>query len=273
MAAGASGLTAAVKPRRIVDTHVHFYDPSRAQGVPWPNQNDSLLYRTTLPKQFREAASGLGVDGVIVVEASGWLEDNQWLLDLAKGDKLIQGITGNLQAGVPEFAANLKRFARNRLFLGIRLNGRRIAAGLSEPAFVEDMKRLAGANLQLDAIGDPSLIETVARLTDRVPELRVVIDHLPLDKPTALGPLRGRGQVWAKVSGNVRAHRDELESIYAAFGPQRLIYASNWPVSNKYALYPEVLQVVMDYFAAKGQMAADGYFWKNAKQAYRYVER
>lgn len=271
--AGVALQAAVVHPRRIIDTHVHFYDPTRPQGVPWPNKSETLLYRTTLPKQFREAAAGLGVDGVVIVEASAWLEDNQWLLDLAKDEGLIKGITGNLQVGVPEFAANLRRFARSRLFLGIRLGVRRIAAGLNEPAFLEDMKRLAGANLQLDAIGDPSLMETVARLSDRVPKLRIVIDHLPLEQAAQYGPLKGRNQVFAKVSGNVRAHREELDGIWEAFGGQRLIYASNWPVSNKYATYPEVLAVVKDYFTSKGQEAADGYFWKNAKRAYRYLDR
>jgi predicted TIM-barrel fold metal-dependent hydrolase len=79
--------------------------------------------------------------------------------------------------------------------------------------------------------------------------------------------------VFAKVSGNVGAHKNELDGIWEAFGADRLIYASNWPVSNKYASYPEVLRVVQDYFSGKGQAAVDGYFWKNAQKAYRWVER
>ena len=57
----------------IVDTHTHFYDPSRPQGVPWPSPNDDVLYRTTLPEHYRELAVPMGVSGTVVVEASAWL--------------------------------------------------------------------------------------------------------------------------------------------------------------------------------------------------------
>src|SRR5262245_27953453 len=64
----------------IIDCHTHFYDPSRPGGVPWPGKDDKVLYRTVLPKQFREVAGPLGVTGTVVVEASPLVEDNQWLL-------------------------------------------------------------------------------------------------------------------------------------------------------------------------------------------------
>ncbi len=69
--------------RPIIDAHVHFYDPSRPQGVPWPNKKDDVLYQKTLPADFRKAA-GPGVQVAIVVEASPWVEDSGWLLDLAE---------------------------------------------------------------------------------------------------------------------------------------------------------------------------------------------
>src|SRR2546421_730543 len=70
----------------IIDTHTHFYDPSRPQGAPWPGKSDKLLYRPVLPGEYKKLARPFGVVGAIVVEASPWLEDNQWLLDLAAKD-------------------------------------------------------------------------------------------------------------------------------------------------------------------------------------------
>ncbi|MCH7931506.1 MAG: MlrC C-terminal domain-containing protein [Proteobacteria bacterium] len=55
----------------IIDTHTHFYDPSRPEGVPWPSANDEVLYRTVLPEDFRKLAEPVGVTGTVVVEKLG----------------------------------------------------------------------------------------------------------------------------------------------------------------------------------------------------------
>ena len=80
------------KPTRVIDTHTHFYDPTRPQGVPWPPNKESPFYRTVLPKDFLDVASPLGVRETVVVEASEWVEDNQWILDLAKTNPSIVGL-------------------------------------------------------------------------------------------------------------------------------------------------------------------------------------
>lgn len=69
----------------IIDTHTHFYDPSRPAGVPWPTEEGGPIYRTVLPEHHRSIAAPTGVVGTVVTAASAWLEDNQWLLDLAAG--------------------------------------------------------------------------------------------------------------------------------------------------------------------------------------------
>ena len=79
----------------VIDCHTHFYDPGRPQGVPWPGR-DSSLYRTVLPADLRRLPQHLPVTGTIVVEASSWLEDNDWLLELAQRDPFIVGVVGNL---------------------------------------------------------------------------------------------------------------------------------------------------------------------------------
>ena len=137
----------------MIDTHIHLYDPTRPQGVPWPAKTDTLLYKPTLPETFAAMVRPLGITGTVVVEASPWVEDNQWVLDLAKEHRVIVGLVGHLEAGGEGFAANLSRFAKNPLFRGIRLNGGAIGNGMARPGFVQDLERLADAGLMLDAIG------------------------------------------------------------------------------------------------------------------------
>ena len=107
----------------FIDTHTHFYDPSRPQGVPWPSKGDAVLYRTVLPAEYKRFAEALGVGGTVVVEASPWLEDNQFILDLAMDEPFILGLCGNLPPGENSFKQHLSRFTKNPLFRGIRISG------------------------------------------------------------------------------------------------------------------------------------------------------
>ncbi len=283
----------------IIDTHIHLFDPTRPQGVPWPEPSNKILYQPALPARYRRIAVPLGICGAIEVEASPWLEDNQWVLDVAETDTLIVGTVGDLELGTPEFPRQLERFHRNPLFRGIRYGNlwkRDLGAGLAQPAFVADLKRLAAAGLVLDTANPtPKLLADVVRTGDLVPELRIVIDHLPsLDWPSgleaaasdeALREIAQRPQVYVKISevlhrsknGTVTrglaAHRERLDRIFAVFGPDRVLYGSDWPNSDPYGSYAEVLELVQGYFLAKGRAVAEKYFWKNSVAAYRWVRR
>lgn len=281
----------------IVDTHTHFYDPQRPQGVPWPGRDDKALYRRVLPEHFEAFAKPLGVTGTVVVEASPWVEDNQWVLDLAEKDTFILGLVGNLTPGTPEFAGHLKRFAANPLFRGIRVNAGPLKVGLENVEFLADIKRLLDADLELDINGGPELLPLVDRLASQLPELRIVINHLanvkidgPRIDPEWLRGLKAAAahpQVFLKVSALVESaardgrkvprepeyYRPILESAWTAFGKDRLIYGSNWPVSDPAADYVTVLKIVTTFFEDKGGDAASLFFAKNAKGAYRFPDR
>ena len=283
----------------IIDTHIHLFDPRRPQGVPWPEKNDAILYKPALPERYRDVTKGLGVVGAIEVEASPWLEDNQWVLDIAAKDTIVVGTVGDLEPGKPEFRKHLERFHRNPLFCGIRygnLWNRNLGAQLSAPQFISDLKALADTRLELDSANpDPTLIADLVRLTDRVPSLRVVVDHLPqLDPPTdrrardayqvTLRELGQRPQVYVKVSEVLRRvnghvptdlnfYRSRLDEIWEIFGENRVLYGSDWPNSDQWGAYPQVLSVVREYFNGKGRDAAEKYFWKNSLAAYGWVKR
>ena len=95
----------------IVDTHFHIYNPFRAEGALWPDPENVLLYRPTLPVHVKAQAVPEGVEGVVVVEASEWVEDNQCILEIAKDEPFIVGLVGRLEPGDENFAADLERFA------------------------------------------------------------------------------------------------------------------------------------------------------------------
>lgn len=283
---------------KIIDTHTHFYDPKRPGGVPWPPQN-SPLYRTVLPDDWAKLAAPHGITATVVVEASPLVEDNQWILDLAAKDKRLVGLVGNLDPMDPSFEAHLKRFSANPLFRGIR--NRRPNAELPElvnqPRFMESMKLMAGKGLELDVNGPMDKQgEATAKLASAIPDLRLVINHLGASgDPAALRPgwkegikLASRNQnVFCKVSALVEQTKTEygkaptdtayylpiLDHLWECFGEDRLVYGSNWPVSDKGAPYDVVFRIVKEYFTAKGGSAAEKYFFRNSEKAYRWVAR
>ena len=274
----------------IIDTHIHLFDIQRKGGIPWPDKNDPVLYRPATPEIYRSIAEPLGVRGAIEVEASPLVEDNQWVLDIAAKDKMLVGTVGNLEPGKPEFARQLERFHKNPLFLGIRygnLWGRNFAAESARPEFIAGLKLLAGAGLSLDTANpNPELVETVLRITDKVPGLRVVVDHLPQLDPKLydLRSLAARPLVYVKISEVLRRvdgrvpqdvafYRPRLDELFAAFGENRVLYGSDWPNSNQWEPYRVELKLVKDYFLAKGKAVAEKYFYANSKAAYRWKER
>jgi predicted TIM-barrel fold metal-dependent hydrolase len=282
----------AADPFPIIDTHIHLFDPTRPQGVPWPPKTNALIYKPTYPDRYRKLVAKHNVVGAIEVECSPWLEDNQWVLDVIEKDTIMVGTIGNLEPGKPDYRKQLERFHRNKLFLGIRygyLWGRDVEAESRKPEFLAGLKDLADAGLTLDTANPrPELFAALLRITDAVPKLRIVIDHLPTMAPPAdPAPLREVGkrrQVWVKVSGVLRdqggripldaaSYRDRLDLIYDVFGPDRVLYGSDWPNSEPRGSYDQVIGVVREYFLAKGREVAEKYFWRNSVAAYRWVRR
>ncbi len=281
----------------VIDTHTHFYDPSRPEGVPWPPRNNQRLYRTVLPKDYRALPVPRPVTGTVVVEASTWVEDNQWVLDLAAKEPFIVGLVGNLPLGTKQFSGHLKRFAANKLFRGIRIRDRKLEGMLDDPAFVSDLRLLADADLSLDLVGGSEILIFAERLARDLPGLRIVIDHLagvkvdgkapPAEWSEKMKALAPRSQVYFKVSGlvegtgrsdgtaprDVEFYRPVLDSMWKMFGPERLIYASNWPVSELFAPLATVQGIVADYFRNHGRRAEEQVFSLSGKAAYRWTRR
>jgi len=106
--------------RPIVETHIHLWQVTRPGGVPWPTPAEGPIFRDVLPPEYTAIARPNGVVTAGIVEASGIVEDNQWILDLVRHDRFFSFFVGNLEIGAPTFARDLARFARDPRFVGIR---------------------------------------------------------------------------------------------------------------------------------------------------------
>ena len=280
----------------IIDTHIHLFDPTRPQGAPYTGP-PGVPIEPSLPARYRKLATPLGIVGAIKVEASPWVEDNLWVLEVAERDPIIVGVIGNLEPDKPDFAEMLDRYRKNRLFRGIRygnLWGRDITRQVDNPAFVDGVKRLQQADLVLDTANPRvDLLQAIVKLTDKIPDLRVVLDHLPSLEPTpgtrqayddALAQLQQRPRVFVKlsavihrvngrVSTELAPYRDRLEELIGRFGEDRIVFGSDWPNSDGVAPLDKVVGVVREFFQTKPREVADKYFWKNSLAAYKWIKR
>jgi len=124
----------------IIDTHIHLFDISRPEGVPWPPKNSSI-YKSSLPDSYRKLTAPFGITGAIAVECSPWPADNDWVLNIARDAPIILGMVGNLELGTPDFGKQLERLHKNSLFRGIRygnLWGYNLPAQVDNPVFDRD---------------------------------------------------------------------------------------------------------------------------------------
>lgn len=296
--AGAAIPARAAAASRIVDTHTHFYDPTRKQGVPWPGKN-TPLYRTVMPADWKKVASPFGVTDTVIVEASQWVEDNQWILDLAAKEKAIAGFIGNLDPTDPGFSSNLKRFAKNPLFRGIRWRGDLVRIDATLDQVKRGAKELSDAGLVLELNGRPAMLAHAAKIAQEMPDLRIMIDHVGgAGDPTRLSDEWREGiaaagkqrNVFLKVSAlteqtdqstkqhgtaprDTAYYKPVLDHCWESFGEDRLVYGSNWPVCEKGGAYGDQFKIVSEYFGAKGRETSEKYFWKNSREVYRWIDR
>lgn len=283
----------------IIDSHIHLFDTQRPGGVPWPEKSDTAIYQPALPARYSKIARPLGVVGAIVVEASPLASDNDWVLHEAAGNPIIVGVVGDLVPGTSSYMKDLERLHSNPLFVGIRygnLWGRNLGIDWQKPGFIEGLKALANFGLEMDSANpDASLIDAIVRVSDQVPNLRIVIDHLPsapiptneMARKDYWSQLRHLGQnpnIFIKLSeipvrvGNdvpkdSEFYKERLDAIWEVFGEDHILYGSDWPNSDHIATYAETLAIVRSYVSQKSSAAQQKFFWKNSIAAYKWHRR
>lgn len=294
---GASALGA--DPEPVLDAHIHLFDPTRPGGVPWPTPDDSAVYKPAMPPRYAALSAPFGVRGAIAIEASSLASDNDWLLRVAERHPLIVGIIGDLVPNDPGFRGALDRLHGNPLFHGIRygnLWNRDLAVDQHKPGFIEGVRDLAAAGLVFESANpDPRLIRALRELGERVPDVTIVIDHLPHGTiptdATALSAynadlraLAQRTRVFVKLSeipvlangkliGDAGYYRAALDALWDVFGEDRVLFGSDWPNSDHVAPYAETFRLVRAYMAEKSPRARAKYFWHNSIAAYHWQPR
>jgi L-fuconolactonase len=278
----------------VIDTHVHLFDPTRPQGAPYVGPKGQPPQMAS-PENYEKQIVGTGIVGAVVVEASPWVEDNLWILERAKSDPVFVGVVGNLDPSKPEFSEYLGRFSKDPLWRGIRYarvwqmeGGKQVL----KPGMAEGLKLLAEAGQTLD-MANPSfdLLRGALLAMEAVPELKVVMDHMPSLDPTPqsqalydslVTDLAQHPNFFVKLSqvihkddkgATVTAPRARLDQLMAALGEDRVMFGGDWPNSVGTATIPEALALMRDYFAGRPRIQAEKYFWRNSQRIYRWKKR
>ncbi|MCA9072263.1 MAG: amidohydrolase family protein, partial [Planctomycetaceae bacterium] len=106
-----------------IDTHIHLYDTTRDISMRWPPKEDKVLFKPHLPTEYSRVAKAAGVTGVVIVEASDHLTDNDWVLNLVQGDDFYIALVGNVDVYRDDFEAQLLRLMKDKRFVGVRPRG------------------------------------------------------------------------------------------------------------------------------------------------------
>ena len=265
---------------QVIDTHIHLYDTNRSQGVDWPPVKDKVLYRPVLTEHFDAVADREGIASTVIVEASSRVEDNQWMLDLIKDnpDRYL-ALVGNLPIGTDEFAGLIDRFFKDSRFVGLRMRDRPGGDEFFTDAVWRDLAILEEKGLSLDVLINNFTIDEVTEVAKRLPDLKIMINHLgglnitndPFDEnwKAAMEKASQYENVYCKVSGIFQRagvkptpkkklfYSPVFKVVFDAFGEDRIVYGSNWPVTERGGSYSEQLSIIRGYFNALGMQLGD----------------
>jgi L-fuconolactonase len=250
-----------------VDAHQHFwiYSPAR---YGWISDKMPELKRDFLPKDLNPLLTEQLFDGSIAVQARQDLDETNWLLELADQHEFVKGVVGWVDLCSPDLGSQLEKFAANRKFVGVRhvLQDEPDEEFMLRPEFRRGIARLAERGLTYDLLLYPRHLPVAVKLVHEFPEQRFVLDHTGkpgiadgLMEPWArnIRELAKYGNVLCKLSGMVTEarwrqwrpddFRPYLDVVFEAFGTERLMIGSDWPVCTLSAEYSEAIGLIAEY--------------------------
>lgn len=230
----------------------------------------AVLRADHLPVHLAPLLESADVDGTVAVQACQTLEETQWLLGLADAHSFIRGVVGWVDLRSPDLSAQLARFSAHPKFRGVRhvLQDEPDDALMLRDDFLVGIAMLAQHGLTYDILIYPEHLPAARQLAERFPYQPFVLDHIakPLIKDGVLFPwdrdirlLAGCPNVFCKISGLITEADWQhwrpadlypfLEIVLEAFGPERLMFGSDWPVCTVAGTYTQVVELVRSYFS------------------------
>ena len=252
-----------------LDAHQHFWQYN-AREYGWMGAGMERLQRDHLPEDLRPFLTSTSFDGTIAVQARQTMEETRWLLDLAAANPFIKGVVGWVDLCSDGLRQQLDELAENPKLVGVRhvIHDEPDDAFMLRDDFGRGLGLLADYNLVYDLLLFPKHLPAACELVAQFPNQPFVLDHIakPFIKAGVLSPwaedlrrLAAYPNVACKVSGMVTEadwqawqpadFRPYLDVVFAAFGPDRLMFGSDWPVCTVAGSYGQVVGLVADYVA------------------------
>jgi L-fuconolactonase len=271
-----------------LDAHQHFWKYSPVD-YGWINDEMAALKRDFLPCDLGPLLAASGFDGCVAVQARQSLEETRWLLELAEQNDFIKGVVGWVDLCSVELPEQFERFARHPKLVGVRhvVQDEPDDEFILRTEFRRGIARLAEFGLAYDLLIHPRHLPIAAKLVREFPKQRFVLDHIA--KPAIANGLmqpwkRGLRElakfenVHCKLSGMVTEARwrqwsakdfkPYLDVVFEAFGAERLMMGSDWPVCTLSGDYADVMAIVLKWMETIPTAARDGVLGLNCARFY-----
>ena len=267
----------------MIDAHQHFWQVSRFD-YPWMSSDLGVLYRDYLPHDLASILERNGVDQTVLVQASNSVAESRWLLELADANSFIAGVVGWVDL------TQLDELCAHPKFKGVRhlVESEPDDEWLIQPAVLASLQKLASRGLTYDLLVHTRHLKYVPQVVESCPELRFVIDHLakpPIARneinewSEAMKPVAAFPNVHCKLSGLVTEAnwtswqtddlRPYVDKVLELFGPDRMMFGSDYPVCLLAASYDRVLESFQELLQDLSDADRDKIFSTNAERFYR----
>jgi L-fuconolactonase len=270
-----------------IDAHQHFWSYSEAE-YPWIGKG-TPLQRDWLPGDLEAVAKPVGINGSVVVQARETIEESRWLLKLADESPFIKGVVGWVDLRSEKVAEDLASLSKNKKFVGVRHVVQSQAADfMLQPEFLRGIGELHAFDFSYDLLLFPKHVPSAIKVAEKFPHQRFVLDHIakPIIRAGMMEPwkkditeLAKNKNVFCKISGMVTEakmpgwkaadFRPYLGAVLAAFGEDRVMFGSDWPVCLLAGNYAEVHGLVADYFNQFAEATRQKFFGETAAKFYR----
>jgi L-fuconolactonase len=272
----------------IVDAHQHFWDPARGD-YGWLTP-DMPIHRLYGPGDLRPLLLEAGVDATILVQAAPTEAETDYMLAIAHRTPWVLGVVGWIDLGAADARDRIRQRAQDKLFLGVRPMLQDIAPPdwILRRDLVPVLNAIAAEGLVFDALIKPHQVGVIVELAARHPQLSIVLDHGAkpgLGDVGAMAAWRGdmaglaaHANVTCKLSGlltelmpggRVDDVKDAADILFDLFGPERLLWGSDWPVLGLAGTYRDWFELARDAAAARQSSAVHAVIGANAVRIYR----